>query len=134
MDAERRTMLNGKIKLSRIALMLVAGLALIAVGLIVTWPSPSPCCDDHEHGDHSAGWTHQPRATVVTAQTNCPIMGGAVDENVFIEYQGQRVYFCCPGCDKTFLENPEPYVARLPQFRDAMRAVETEMARTGHNH
>jgi YHS domain-containing protein len=127
-------MLNGKIKLSRVALMLVAGLALIAVGLIVTWPSPSPCCDDHEHGDHSAGWTAPPRAVAVTAQTTCPIMGGAVDENVFVEYRGEKVYFCCGGCDKAFLEDPEQYIARLPQFRGPSGELDADTAHAGHVH
>lgn len=28
----------------------------------------------------------------------------------FVDYQGKRYYFCCPGCDKQFLKNPEKYV------------------------
>lgn len=28
------------------------------------------------------------------------------------EYQGQRYYFCGPGCKKAFDRNPEEFVAR----------------------
>jgi len=50
-------------------------------------------------------------------QTTCPVMGGAIDKNIFTEYQGKKVYFCCPGCKEKFEEQPEKYVAKLPQFQ-----------------
>jgi Cu(I)/Ag(I) efflux system membrane fusion protein len=50
-------------------------------------------------------------------QTLCPVMGGAIDKKYFIEYQGEKVYFCCPGCDDIFLEEPEKYLDKLPQFK-----------------
>jgi YHS domain-containing protein len=49
-------------------------------------------------------------------QTTCPIMGIAIDKNVYTEYQGKKVYFCCAGCETPFLDNPEKYVSKLPQF------------------
>ncbi|MHC4560578.1 MAG: YHS domain-containing protein [Planctomycetota bacterium] len=49
-------------------------------------------------------------------QMTCPIMGMAIDKNVYTEYQGKKVYFCCAGCETPFLENPEKYVSKLPQF------------------
>jgi len=29
-------------------------------------------------------------------------------------YKGKIYYFCCPGCDKSFLANPEKYVSKKP--------------------
>lgn len=49
-------------------------------------------------------------------QTICPVLGSPINKNVFIEYKGKKVYFCCPGCDKTFLADPEKYMDKLPQF------------------
>jgi len=54
----------------------------------------------------------------VVEQTACPIMGGAIDKAIFTEYQGKKVYFCCPGCEDKFQEVPEKYIAKLPQFKD----------------
>ena len=32
-------------------------------------------------------------------QTTCPVMvGNPIDKNVFVMYQGKKVYFCCPEC------------------------------------
>ncbi len=50
-------------------------------------------------------------------QTACPIMGMAIDKNVYTEYKGKKVYFCCAGCETPFLENPEKYLSKLPQFK-----------------
>lgn len=49
-------------------------------------------------------------------QTTCPIAGMAIDKNVYTEYKGKKVYFCCAGCETPFLENPEKYLSKLPQF------------------
>lgn len=49
-------------------------------------------------------------------QKTCPVMGGAINKAIFIEYQGKKVYFCCDGCQDKFKEAPEQYVAKLPQF------------------
>ena len=59
--------------------------------------------------------------TVTTAtpveQTTCPIMeGNKINKNVFVEYKGKKVYFCCADCKAKFLAEPEKYVAKLPQF------------------
>jgi YHS domain-containing protein len=56
-------------------------------------------------------------APVAGEQTICPVMGGAIDKNIFVEYKGKKVYFCCEGCKEKFLEEPEKYLAKLPQFK-----------------
>ena len=40
-------------------------------------------------------------------------MGGAIDRSIFADYQGKRIYFCCPGCDKKFKVDPERYLRTL---------------------
>lgn len=50
------------------------------------------------------------------AQTICPVMDGPINKDVFTMYKGKKVYFCCPGCDKVFNDDPEKYLDKLPQF------------------
>ena len=52
-----------------------------------------------------------------TEQTLCPVMDAPINKDLFVEYQGKKVYFCCGGCEKLFKENPEKYLAKLPQFQ-----------------
>jgi YHS domain-containing protein len=47
------------------------------------------------------------------AQAICPVMGGEIDREVFVDYQGQRVYFCCPGCREPFLKEPQKYLEKM---------------------
>ena len=42
-------------------------------------------------------------------QTLCPVMGGAIDSTLYIDMQGQRIYFCCGMCIDKFKEDPEKY-------------------------
>lgn len=56
-------------------------------------------------------------ATASVEQTTCPVMeGNKIDKNVFVEYKGKKVYFCCAACKAEFEKNPEKYIAKLPQF------------------
>jgi Cu(I)/Ag(I) efflux system membrane fusion protein len=67
----------------------------------------------HEHGDQM----HTEEKSAIK-QTNCPVMGGPINEQYFTVYKDKKVYFCCPGCDEEFLKNPEKYISKLPQFNN----------------
>ena len=68
----------------------------------------------HHHGADSKA---EPLTDVAAEQTTCPVMGGAINKDIFIVYKGKKVYFCCPGCKPEFEKNPEKYLAKLPQFK-----------------
>jgi YHS domain-containing protein len=57
-------------------------------------------------------------AVTKAEQTTCPVMdGNKIDKNVFVEYKGKKVYFCCAACKSVFEKDPEKYAANLPQFK-----------------
>jgi YHS domain-containing protein len=46
----------------------------------------------------------------------CPVQGGEIDtENpaLAVQYQGQRIGFCCPGCPQEFRGDPERYMDEM---------------------
>jgi YHS domain-containing protein len=49
------------------------------------------------------------------AQTVCPVLGNKIDKKVFVDYQGQRVYFCCTGCVEPFKKDPAQYLKKLEE-------------------
>ena len=65
--------------------------------------------------DHAA-MDQTPVKVVAGEQTTCPVMGGAINKDIFVEYQGKKVYFCCNGCPDVFKADPAKYLAKLPQF------------------
>jgi YHS domain-containing protein len=56
-------------------------------------------------------FTHLPAQA--KPQTTCPVLGGNIDKNISVDYQGKRVYFCCKGCDDEFKKDPEKYLKKL---------------------
>ncbi|MBC8206132.1 MAG: efflux RND transporter periplasmic adaptor subunit [Kiritimatiellales bacterium] len=46
-------------------------------------------------------------------QTLCPVMGGVIDKQYFTDYNGMRIYFCCPGCETDFLSDPDTYLEKI---------------------
>ena len=72
-------------------------------------------------------------ADATREQTLCPVMGREIDEDLYVDYEGKRVYLCCQSCVETFKNNPEKYMQKLKDqgisLADAPRA-----AREHHNH
>ncbi len=65
------------------------------------------------------------------AQTHCPVMGSEINPEVYIEYKGVKVYFCCWGCDDKFLADPEKYIPKLPaSIQNRIRAADSETPAT----
>ncbi len=63
--------------------------------------------------------TRSPKTPAVAAkpaagtQTTCPIMGGAIDKDVYADHAGKRMYFCCPACIGKFKKDPAKHIKRL---------------------
>jgi YHS domain-containing protein len=49
----------------------------------------------------------------VKAQTTCPVLGGEIDKKIYIDFKGERIYFCCSQCIDDFKKNPEKYLKIL---------------------
>lgn len=49
-------------------------------------------------------------------QTKCPVMGGDINKEIYADYEGKRVYFCCAACIPQFKEDPEKYLAKLEEM------------------
>ena len=59
------------------------------------------------------GWNMPGIAQAEKPQTNCPVMSGKVDNKIFVDYQGKRIYFCCSGCVEEFKKDPEKYLKKM---------------------
>jgi len=53
------------------------------------------------------------------AQAACPVMDGKPNPNLYADYQGQRVYFCCPACLELFKKDPEKCMKKLKEQQAA---------------
>jgi YHS domain-containing protein len=63
-------------------------------------------------------------------QKKCPVMGGTINKDVYADYEGKRVYFCCESCISTFKKDPAKYVKKLEGEGVVLETVSTG----GHDH
>ena len=61
--------------------------------------------------------TAEEAVSTAEEQIICPVMEGKINKDIFTEYKGKKVYFCCTMCRETFEKEPEKYVSKLPQFQ-----------------
>lgn len=57
-------------------------------------------------------------------QTTCPVMGGKINKEIYVDYQGQRIYFCCEACPPEFKKDPEKYLAKLKDLGQEPEKIE----------
>lgn len=85
--------------------VVIAGLAAILFSSGYVWSQD----DEGKHKEYpDAG-----QLAAKKAQTTCPVMGGAVNTNLYMDADGKRVYFCCKGCPAEFKKNPAKYISKL---------------------
>ncbi len=79
-----------------------------------------PCCaaksKTHPKGSTKSCCAAKDKLSV--EQKTCPIMGNPVNKDLYAEYKGKKVYFCCAGCKPIFEADPKKYVTKLPQFKE----------------
>jgi len=110
--------------------MKVKGLMLLAAAMLTTVvlvgckkkeqsapPPKAPAMEDMQKQAKEAKKAVK-TAVAEVEQTTCPIMDGMkINPNVFVEYKGKKVYFCCNDCKGKFEAEPEKYISKLPQFQ-----------------
>ena len=54
-----------------------------------------------------------PAAGTEKAQEICPIMGGKINKDLFVDYNGKRIYVCCEGCIDAVKKDPALYLKKM---------------------
>lgn len=57
-------------------------------------------------------------------QAVCPVLGEKINKDVYVDYQAQRIYFCCPACKETFLKDPEKYLKKIADENVLLESVQ----------
>ncbi len=87
-------------------------LAVAAVSLTL---SLQALAADQEHG---ADGNHQgavAKEEAITPQKSCPVMGGKINKDLYVDHDGKRVYVCCKGCVGAVKNDPEKYIKKLAE-------------------
>ncbi len=76
---------------------------------------------EHEHKAMMMGEPAKEIVSQAIEQKTCPVMEAPINraplnKELYTEYKGKKVYFCCPSCKERFEQAPEQYLSKLPQF------------------
>ena len=65
---------------------------------------------------------------ILKLQTECPVLGGAIDKSLFVDYKGKRIYVCCSGCIEPVKADPEKFLEILADKNEYAEEVPKETA------
>jgi len=68
-------------------------------------------------------------------QTVCPVSGQAIDKakSPHVDYQGQRIYFCCDKCPVKFKADPDKYFEKMASEGVVLESVQKVCPVTGED-
>jgi len=75
----------------------------------------------HDHAQMAMNAETTEEVAAEVEQKICPVMGNPINKDLYVEYQGKKVYFCCPACKPEFEKDPVKYIAKLPQFQQQVQ-------------
>ncbi len=61
----------------------------------------------------------------VKKQTTCPVMGGEINKDLYVDAKGKRIYVCCKGCIGAVKKNPEKYIEKLAEQDVTLESAES---------
>lgn len=80
--------------------------ALIVMGIAVV-------SGDALAGEDAGPQDGEEREVKITPQTTCPVMGGKINKDLYVDHDGRRVYVCCKGCIAPLKKDPQKYIRKL---------------------
>lgn len=63
-------------------------------------------------------------------QTHCPIMGSAINRDLYVDHEGKRIYVCCPPCVEQVNADPEAALRKLEEMGQHAEEIEAEPEET----
>jgi YHS domain-containing protein len=98
-------------------------LGLIFALIASTFSSGLFASGSHKQAEHKK--KEEKTFHVKGTQKVCPIRKEKVDSDSFVDYKGQRIYFCCSGCDKKFLKDTEKYFKEMKVRGEVAESIQT---------
>ncbi len=101
---------------------------LVAVLLLAVVTVVS-ACENHSKASQKSGKAE--KAAALTQQNTCPVMGGKINKELFVEQEGKRIYVCCAGCIDAVKKDFQKHVAELEKKGQKIETVvKTEEKKT----
>ena len=66
----------------------------------------------------------KPALLALVPQKTCPVMGGAINKEIYYDVNGKRIYVCCAGCIDPIKKDPEKYLQKLEELGEQPEAIQ----------
>jgi len=76
-------------------------------------------------GACSASGSLKPKAPEIKGQTTCPVMGGKINKDLYVDHDGRRIYVCCKGCIAAVKKEPAKYIKVLESKGETVAKLQT---------
>jgi YHS domain-containing protein len=63
------------------------------------------------------------------SQTVCPVQGGEINKNMYVDYKGKRIYVCCEACIADVKKDPEKYIKKLADMGQEVETISAKQPR-----
>lgn len=93
--------------------------ATVVAGILITGMAVAG-----EHPGHEKAAEAQ--VAKITPQTTCPVMGGKIDKNQYVDHDGKRIYVCCQGCIGAVKKDPRKYIKKLQDDGVTVARIQTD--------
>ena len=103
--------------------IMLTSATLVIMGTASAFAAESCCAGSPKT---PAATTATVKTDVKTVQKTCPVMGEVIDKTFFVDYKGQRIFFCCGMCPATFKANPEKYMSILATKGEVAISIPTK--------
>ena len=60
----------------------------------------------------------------LSPQKTCPVMGGAINKELYVDHEGKRIYVCCAGCIDAIKKDPEAAIGKLEKEGQSVAIVD----------
>lgn len=105
--------------MNRSTLSTIAIATVLVSGLLAT-----VCRAETKSADTVASKTAAVKVVkTLTPQTTCPVMGGAINKELFVDKDGKRIYVCCGGCIDAVSKDFSTYEAKLAESGQAVEFI-----------
>jgi ribulose 1,5-bisphosphate carboxylase large subunit-like protein len=62
----------------------------------------------------------------MVAQKTCPIVGGAINKKLYVDYKGKRIYACCQGCVDAIKKDPDAAIKKLNKLGEKPEKIKKD--------
>jgi ABC-type Zn2+ transport system substrate-binding protein/surface adhesin len=109
--------------LTRLAITATLGVAVVAFGCQqkksaadegATTQADAHAGHDHAGHDHAGHEGHDHGE--LADQTTCPVMGGTINKELYVDKDGKRIYVCCEACIEKLKADFAKYEAKLEEM------------------